>query len=98
MQSRLPYVWDYAIDEAQFYEILTGQIIIGRLDRDWAAVRLIEYAPYKEIIRLLGFGALVQNWPVWRNRIRSQSRKRGFDFLVEWLPVHHPEWLNDPRQ
>jgi len=46
MQSRLPYVWDYAIDEAQFYEILTGQIIIGRLDRDWAAVRLIEYAPY----------------------------------------------------
>lgn len=98
MQSRLPYIWDYTIDEAQFYEILTGHLTVGRLDRDWAAIRLIEYAPYKEIIRLLGFGALVQNWPVWRNRIRSQSRKRGFDFLVEWLPVHHPEWLNDPRR
>jgi hypothetical protein len=67
--------------------------VLGRLDRDWAAVRLIEYAPYADIVRLLGFGSLVRDWPRWRDRVRSQSRKRGLDFLVEWLPQHHPELL-----
>ena len=88
-----PYVWDYNIDEAQFLDILTGRLTIGRLDRDWAAVRLLEYAPYPEIVHLIGFRALVEGWPKWRQRIRSQSRKRGFDFLAEWLPSHHPELL-----
>ena len=93
MSVHLPYVWDYNIDEAQFRAILAGQQSLGRLDRDWAAVRLLEYAPYQEIIRLLGFTALVQGWPRWRNKVRSESRKRGFDFLVAWLPIHHPELL-----
>ena len=90
---QLPYVWDYDIDEAQFREMLAGQLSIGRLDRDWAAVRLLEYALYADIVRLMGFRALVQGWPKWRRHIRSQSRRRGFDFLVEWLPQHHPELL-----
>ena len=90
---RSSYVWDYDIDETQFQEMLAGRLTIGRLDRDWAAVRLLEYAPYPEIVRLIGFRALVEGWPKWRRRIRSQSRKRGFDFLAEWLPSHHPELL-----
>jgi hypothetical protein len=53
--ARLPYVWDYEIDEAQFRNLLDGTITLGRLNRDWAAIRLLEYAPYPEIIRLLGF-------------------------------------------
>jgi hypothetical protein len=88
-----PYVWDYDIDETTFREILAGRRTLGRLDQNWAAVRLLEYAPYAEIVHVLGFRALVQGWPTWRKRIRSQSRKRGFDFLVEWLPRHHPELL-----
>jgi hypothetical protein len=91
--NRLPYVWDYDIDQAQFQEILAGRRVIGRLDRDWAARRLLEYAPYEEIIRLIGFKGLVENWPRWRGRIRSKSRVRGFDFLVKWLPEKHPELL-----
>lgn len=90
---RLPYVWDYEIDEQQFYSLLAGELRFGRLDRDWAAVRLLEHAPYREIVRLLGFRALVDGWPRWRDRIRSQRRRRGFDFLVEWLPQAHPELL-----
>ena len=90
---RLPYVWDYDIDEAMFRDLLAGRLTLGRLNRDWAAVRLLEYAPYREIVRVLGFKALVEGWPRWRARIRAQDRKRGFDFLVEWLPVHHPELL-----
>ena len=93
MTPRLPYVWDYDIDESRFRAILAGEVTLGRLDRDWAAVRLLEYAPYPDIVCWLGYRALVDGWPQWRRRIRSQSRKRGFDFLVSWLPLHHPELL-----
>jgi hypothetical protein len=89
--SRLPYVWDYDIDEATFQSLLEGRTTFGRLDRNWAAVRLLEHAPYREIVRRLGFPGIIEGWPVWRSRIRSESRKRGFDFLTEWLPRHHPE-------
>lgn len=92
-RSRLPWVWDYDLDEAQFVRILRGEICFGRLDRDWAALRLLEYAPYSQILRLLGFRELLAGWPRWRTRIRSVSRRRGLDFLAEWLPVHHPERL-----
>jgi hypothetical protein len=89
--KRLPYVWDYDLDDTQFREILAGCKAIGRLDRDWAARRLLEYASYDEIVRLIGYPDLIANWPRWRERIRSESRKRGFDFLVKWLPEKHPE-------
>lgn len=92
-RHRLPWVWDYDIDEGQFRLMLAGQLRIGRLGRDWAAVRLIEHAPYAEIVRLLGFRDLVRSWPKWRAHVRSQSRKRGLDFLAEWLPKHRPEIL-----
>ena len=91
--QRSPYVWDYDIDHAQFQEILDGHRTLGRLNQDWAARRLLEYAPYEEIIRLIGFKRLVENWPRWRGHIRSKSRVRGFDFLVKWLPEKHPELL-----
>ena len=94
MTSRsLPYIWDYDISEEQFQQLLAGSSTIGRLDQRWAAVRLLEHAPYAEIVRLLGFRHLVEGWPKWRKYIRSRSRRRGFDFLVEWLPKHHPELL-----
>ena len=91
--DRPTYVWDYNISQADFDQLLSGQLTIGRLDRNWAAVRLLEYAPYREIVDRLGFRALIDGWPSWRHRIRSQSRQRGFDFLVEWLPQHRPELL-----
>jgi len=91
--AKLPYLWDYDIDETTFEEILAGRKTLGRLDRDWAAVRLLENAPYKEIVHRLGYRSLVEDWPRWRSRIRSEGRKRGFDFLARWLPEHHPELL-----
>jgi hypothetical protein len=56
-------------------------------------VRLIEWAPYEEMIRRIGYRALVENWPRWRKRVRSHSTRRGLDFLVEWLPFFHPELI-----
>jgi hypothetical protein len=91
--DRVWFLWDYEITSEQFDQLLGGTLTLGRLDRDWAAVRLLEYAPYREIVQRLGFRSLVQGWPRWRSRVRSESRKRGLDFLVEWLPKHHPERL-----
>jgi hypothetical protein len=90
---RLPWVWDYEIDEEQFRSMLGGERTMGRLDQRWAAVRLIEYASYADIVRLLGFRLLIEGWPRWRSHVRSVSRRRGIDFLVDWLPKHHPELL-----
>ncbi len=91
--ASLPWVWDYDLDETQFRRMLAGELRLGRLDQNWAAVRLLEYAPYSEIVRLLGFRGLVIGWQRWRTNLRSQSRVRGLDFLVDWLPSHHPELL-----
>lgn len=96
MLTRLPYVWDYDIDEAQFNALLSGELTLGRLNQEWASIRLLEYAPYADIIRMLGFSAFVKGWPRWRNRIRSETRKRGFDFLVDWLHEYHPELIESP--
>lgn len=93
--STVPYVWDYNIDQETFLEILSGSKEIGRLNREWAILRLLEYGPYDEIIELVGFPTLIEGWPHWRDKIRAKSRRRGFDFLVEWLPQHHPELLNN---
>ena len=88
----LVYIWDYDLDEDQFRALLDGKNTIGRLDSDWAALRLLEYAPYPEIIRLLGFKRLIEGWPKWRTYIRSKSRQRSFDFLTAWLPAHTADW------
>jgi len=58
--TRLPYVWDYDLDVHQFRRLLPGDLVIGRLDRTWATVRLLEYAPYREIVRMMGFRDLVR--------------------------------------
>ena len=42
--ARLPFVWDYDIDEATFRLLLSGAMRRGRPDRRWAAVRLLDYA------------------------------------------------------
>ena len=94
MFPKLPYLWDYDIDEEKFKEILKGKTTIGRLDWKWAMIRLMEYAPYDEIIRQIGFKRIVERWPQLRNQSRSQSRKRGFDSLVDWLVKNHPEKIN----
>jgi len=87
----LPYVWDYDLDEAQFRSLLEGKETLGRLNGDWAAIRLLEYGSYADIVRLLGFRRLVEGWPRWRIHIRSQSRRRSFDFLTVWLPEKYPD-------
>lgn len=89
--ERLTFVWDYDIDEAQFRAMLAGGASIGRLDRDWAAIRLLDYGSYEQIREFLSVRALVRDWPLWRDRVRSVTRRRGLDFLVEWVTRHRPD-------
>lgn len=93
--KRARYVWDYDLTQEQFDAMLDGHYVDGHLNRDWAAVRLIEWAPYREMIQRLGYKALIENWPRWRNRLRSAQQTRSIDFLVDWLPKHHPELLGE---
>lgn len=88
------YVWDYNISTAQFRQLLDGTLTLGRLNRDWAAVRLIEYAFYEDMIRLLGYRALVENWHRWRPRVRVKEIRQGLDFVVSWVTKYHPELLD----
>lgn len=89
----LSFLWDYNITEAQYEEILSGKLTLGRLDQDWAAVRLLEYGTYPEIKKELGLSRLILGWPNWRSKIKSPRRVRAFDWLVTWLPEHHSEQL-----
>ena len=89
--SQIYYILDYGLDEEKFLAILQGKQIIGRLDRDWAAVKLLEFGTYQDIVRLLGFASLVENWPRWRSMVTLASRRRGIDFLTSWLTNNHPE-------
>ena len=88
----LSIIWDYDLDETQFCDLLDGKQTIGRLDSDWAAIRLLDYTSYPEIVRLLGFKRLIEGWPKWRKHVRSMSRHRSFDFLTIWLPANSPDW------
>lgn len=95
--QRARYGGDYDLTQEQFDVMLAGHYVDGHLDHDWAAVRLIEGAPYREMIQRLGYKALVDNWPRWRSRLRSAQQTRSIDFLVEWLPKHSPELLGEPN-
>lgn len=85
MGERLPRVWDYDITVDEFRAMLAGQLHRGRLGQDWAAVRLIEYAPYEEIVAWLGFAALAKGWPQWREKVRSADK-----FIPTSEPVDEP--------
>ncbi len=95
MAKRAKYIWDYDLSQEEFDALLNGTLQRGTLDRDWAAVRLIEWASYEEMIRKIGFAALVREWPRWRKRVRAESQRRGLDFVVEWIPKHHLELLSE---
>lgn len=91
--SPFSYLWDYNLSMEQFEKILNNDLCLGHLDSDWAAVRLLDYALYEDIVKMIGFRRLVNTWPRWKKKVRSQTRRRGLDFLVSWLPKNHPELL-----
>lgn len=83
--SPYPWLWDVQMTNEVFDAILRGGVTAGQYDREWAALRLIEYAPYRDIRRLLADQAVLDLWPSLAGKIRSRSRREGMEFLVQWL-------------
>jgi len=83
--NKYAWLWDVMLTDAEFDSILFGKSSSGAYDREWAALRLIEYAPYGVIRRLLSDAMIRELWPVLAPRVRSDSRRMGMDFLYQWL-------------
>lgn len=82
--KRYPWLWDVDMDNATFEAILNEKTVVGALDVDWAMLRLIEYAPFRDIKRLLPFDGLSRKWPSLRPKVRSDSRREGMEYWVAW--------------
>ena len=84
MQHRYAWLWDVEWDAAAFDAVLSGLGTVSLKDRQWAVVRLIEYAPWSEIRRLLPRDFFLEQWPVVAPRVRSRTRREGMAFLYDW--------------
>ena len=84
MQDRYPWLWDVDLDSASFDALLAGESGLPPHDRRWALLRLIEYASYAEIRRLLPLRYFLEQWPDLAPRMRSQTRRRGMEFYYQW--------------
>ena len=69
------------MDSAQFEAILGGAAGSPPHDSRWALLRLIEYAPYADIRRLLPRDRFLKEWPELAPRVRSRARREGMEFL-----------------
>jgi hypothetical protein len=85
MQARYPWLWDVDMDNRTFEALLRGGDAPPPHDQRWAIVRLLEYAPYSEIRRLLPDEILLQWWPDVSPRLRSKTRRDGMAFVCSWL-------------
>jgi len=73
------------MDAACFQRMLAGQEQGPFFDQQWALIRLIDYAPYADILRLLPRQAFLKLWPQIEGRIRSAMRREGMAFVRERL-------------
>ncbi len=92
MEARFPWLWDAEMDSAEFEAILSGAAGKPPHDSRWALLRLIEYAPYADIRRLLPRDRFLKEWPELAARVRSRARREGMDFLYHWFqrtPADH---------
>jgi hypothetical protein len=85
MQARYPWLWDVEMDNPTFEAVLRGRAAQPPHDQCWAITRLLEYAPYSEIRRLLPDEILLQRWPDVSRRLRSKARREGMAFVCQWL-------------
>lgn len=73
------------MDNGTFEAVLAGRQVMPAFDMRWALLRLIEYAPYAEIKRLLPVAGFLTLWPSVLGHVRSNMRRDGMDFMYRWL-------------
>ena len=83
--TRYPWLWDVDMDDETFETLLSGRATPAQYDARWALLRLVEYAPYGEIKRLLPTELFLKTWPSVAPSVRSATRREGMDFVFAWL-------------
>jgi hypothetical protein len=85
MNGHYPWLWDVDMDNGTFEALLAGRTAIPPFDTGWAILRLVEYAPYAEIKRLLPIETFLALWPELISHVRSRMRRDGMDFMCRWI-------------
>jgi hypothetical protein len=88
VKHRYAWLWDVDLDDAEFDAVLSGSGEVPLEQRRWAVLRLIEYAPYSEIRRLLPRDFFIEQWPALAPRVRSRTRREGMAFLHDRYRQH----------
>jgi len=88
VEQRYAWLWDVDLDAVAFEAMISGSAGASLKDRQWAMVRLIEYAPWNDIRRLLPRGFFLEQWPSIAPRVRSRLRRAGMNFLHTWYQEH----------
>ena len=83
--EKYSWLWDVDMDATGFQRTLAGKEQRSFFDQQWALIRLIDYAPYADILRLLPQSAFLKLWPQIEGRIRSATRREGMGFVRERL-------------
>lgn len=76
-----PWLWDVDMDAATFRRLLRGEGEAPGRDWRWAMLRLVEYAPYRDVCRLLPREWFLAHWPEVAARVRAKSIREGMDYL-----------------
>jgi len=63
VSQKYAWLWDVDMDPEAFERILADPEGVSVKQRQWAVVRLIEYAPWPEIQRLLPRDFFLKQWP-----------------------------------
>jgi len=81
---KYPWLWDVPFGNEHFDAALRGDGA-WPYDERWAMIRLIEYAPYRYLKRMLPKQRFVEIWPDISKRIRAREEREGMEFCYQHL-------------
>ena len=82
--KKYPWLWDTDMGNDRFDEYLNHADVSSK-EAQWAMLRLIEYAPYRDLRRMLPARRFVKMWPRIARRVRAREEREGMDFFHHWL-------------
>lgn len=78
--NRLYFLWDYDLGEEEVRQILKSE---NSLDKGWLITRILEYAKWEDIWRLVTIADIEENFEYLRFR-RNQDRELWRLALERW--------------
>ena len=82
--KKYPWLWDTDMGNDRFDEYLTCADISSD-EAQWAMLRLIEYAPFRDFKRMMPAKRFAIIWPRISRRVRAESERDAMNFYHHWL-------------